>query len=336
MPPRSFKPGGKSVDSCAMTGPRLRHDRDGSAPAAAVFGGRPDLTNPATTGPGAPSRVTAALLRLADVRPATILLASLFAVATVGLADSRTGHDLSLSIFYILPPLIATTKGRRLGLVVAATASGIWFLADLATRDEPYSSIGVPIWNVMMRFVVIVLVVALVDALLGSALHERQLARRDHLTGLQNSRAFSDSAEAELRGSARTGRPLTLAYIDIDRFKTVNDLLGHAAGDAVLVGTGHVLALATRQVDTVARVGGDEFMVLLPETDADQAQVALGRVHGDLVEAATRHGWDVGYSVGAVTFTSPPDSIEAMVARADQLMYEVKQHDKGTIRFSAA
>jgi diguanylate cyclase (GGDEF)-like protein len=317
-----------------MTVPRVRQDRDGSAHAAAVFGG-PALGHPASMGPGSPSRVTAGLLRLADVRPVTILVACLSVVALVGMADSLTGHDLSLSIFYILPPLIATTKGRTSGLIVAATASGTWFLADLSTRVTPYSSIAVPIWNVMMRFIVIVLVVALVDALLGSALHERQLARRDHLTGLQNSRAFYDSAEAELRGSARTGRPLTLAYIDIDQFKTVNDLLGHAAGDAVLVGTGHVLAMETREVDTVARIGGDEFMVLLPETDADQAQVALGRVHRGLVEAAIASGWDVGYSVGAVTFTSPPDSIEAMVARADQLMYEVKQSDKGTIRFSA-
>ncbi len=318
-----------------MTVPRVRHDRAGSAQAAIVFGDR-SIAPPATTAPGAPSRITAGLLRLADVRPLTILLACLFMVAVVGLADSRTTHDVSLSIFYILPPLIATTKGRRFGLIVATTASGTWFVADLATRITPYSSIGIPLWNVMMRFIVIVLVVALVDALLGSALHERQLARRDHLTGLQNSRAFYDSAEAELRGSARTGRPLTLAYIDIDQFKTVNDLLGHAAGDAVLVGTGHVLALATRAVDTVARVGGDEFMVLLPETDAEQARVALGRVHRNLVDAAIEHGWDIGYSVGAVTFTSPPESIEAMVAGADQLMYEVKQQDKGTIRFSAA
>ena len=131
----------------------------------------------------------------------------------------------------------------------------------------------------------------------------------------------------------RTGRPLTLAYIDIDRFKMVNDRLGHAAGVAVLVETARVLAVTMREVDTVARVGGDEFMLLLPETDPAQAQVALGRAHRRLAEAAITHGWEVGYSVGAVTFTSPPGSIEAMVAQADRIMYKVKQSEKDTIRY---
>ena len=185
----------------------------------------------------------------------------------------------------------------------------------------------------MVRLIVLVIVVALVDALLVSARHERRLARRDHLTGVQNSRAFYDSAETELRKLARTSRPLTLAYIDLDRFKMVNDRLGHAAGDAVLVETARVLALTMREVDTVARVGGDEFMLLLPETDPAQAQIALGRAHRRLAEAAATYGWEVGYSIGAVTFTAPPGSIEAMVAQADRIMYKVKQSEKGTIRY---
>lgn len=312
-----------------MTTLRHRHDRQAMARAADLSGG-PALVNPVTP------RVTGALLRLSEVRPAEILVASLFLVALVGLTDYLLGQDLSLSIFYVIPPMVATTKGRRLGLLVATTAAGTWSLADLASRITPYPSAAVPLWNAIVRLTVIVLVVVLVDALLGSARHERQLARRDHLTGLQNSRAFYDCAATQLRGSARTGRPLTLAYIDIDHFKTVNDRLGHAAGDAVLVGTGRTLASAMRDVDTVARIGGDEFMVLLPETDPAQAHDALSRVHQRLVEEAVAHGWDVGYSVGAVTFTSLPGSIEAMVAQADQLMYEVKQSEKGTIRFSAS
>ena len=116
----------------------------------------------------------------------------------------------------------------------------------------------------------------------------------------------------------------------------VNDRLGHAAGDAVLVGTARVLSQSMRRVDSVARVGGDEFMLLLPETNPAEAEAALGRTHRCLVEAAAAEGWEVGYSVGAVTFTSPPDSIEGMIARADQTMYEVKQLVKGTIRYSIA
>ena len=91
-----------------------------------------------------------------------------------------------------------------------------------------------------------------------------------------------------------------------------------------------------RRVDSVARVGGDEFMLLLPEDQSGGGRSGAGRTHRCLVEAAAAEGWEVGYSVGAVTFTSPPDSIEGMIARADQTMYEVKQLVKGTIRYSIA
>lgn len=286
--------------------------------------------------PPAPSRPVKLLERLAELPSSAVLLGCLSLVALVGLADCATGQDLSLSIFYLIPTMVAATKGCRLGLVVAATAAAVGLLADIAARITPYSSAGVPLWNSSMRFTVLVVVVILVDALLDSARHERQLARRDHLTGLENSRAFSEAAGIEFRGLVRRGRPLTLACVDIDRFKTVNDRHGHAAGDAVLVETARVLALSMREVDTVARIGGDEFMVLLHETDSAEAQVALDRVHSRLVNAAAEHGWDVGCSVGVATFTSPPASIGAMVAQADRVMYEVKQSEKRTIRYSSS
>ncbi len=286
--------------------------------------------------PSPPARAISLLVRLADVRLAVILCGSLLMVATVGFADYLSGQGISLSIFYLIPALIAATQGRKLGLLVATTAAATGLLADVANRRMPYSSAAVPLWNATVRLVVIVLVVTLVDALLRSDRHERQLARQDHLTGLQNSRAFYDSAERELRSMARTDGPVTLACIDIDRFKAVNDMSGHAAGDAVLVGTARILSLALREIDAVARIGGDEFMLLLPKTDPSEARVALDRVHRRLVEAAAAGGWDVGYSIGVVTFTSSPGSVELMVAHADRTMYEVKQSEKGTIRYSAS
>lgn len=267
----TFKETRKSVEEGAVTGVGFRDERQRRDGAAATSGpgvarpGGTDSASPSYLGRSLPpSAATAWLVRLAEVRLWAILVGCLCIVASVGLADYRSAQDLSLSIFYVIPAVVTATKGRALGLLVASTASATGLLADVAGRTTPYSSEAVPFWNAIMRLTVIVLVVALVDALLVSARHERQLARRDHLTGLQNSRAFHDSAETELRGLGRTGRPLTLAYIDIDRFKTVNDRLGHAAGDAVLIGTGRILSSAMRDVDTVARIGGDEFMVLLP------------------------------------------------------------------------
>ena len=276
------------------------------------------------------------LVRLGNAPLVAILGVSLLLVSVVGVADFRSGQDISLSIFYLIPALAAATQSRRLGLLVAATAAVAGLLADVAGRSTPYSSPAVPVWNSTVRLIVLVVCVTLVDALLRSARHERQLARRDHLTGLQNARAFYDSATAEVRSLDRTKRPLTLAYIDIDRFKSVNDRLGHTAGDAVLVETARILLSTTREIDTVARIGGDEFTLLLPETDRAEAEIALGRVHRRLVEAAVANCWDVGYSAGAVTFPSPPTSIEAMVAEADRLMYDVKQSENGTIRYAVS
>ena len=106
----------------------------------------------------------------------------------------------------------------------------------------------------MALFVVVGLVTA---KLRRDAERLHALAMTDDLTGLQNSRSFHDATTSELRGLSRTGWPLTLACIDIDGFKMVNDRLGHAAGDEVLVGTARTLAAAMREVDTVARIGGE-------------------------------------------------------------------------------
>ena len=287
-------------------------------------------------GQSLPSRVTSRLERLAELNTAAVLTGCLAMIAVVGLTDCLTGPNVSLSIFYLVPAVFAATKGRRLGTAVAGTAATTGFVADMASQVTPDFAPMVSLWNAIVRLVVLGFVAVLVDALLDSARQERQIARRDHLTGLQNPRAFTDSARAGLRGLVRTGRPLTLAYIDIDRFKTVNDQLGHAAGDAVLVGTARILMSAMRDVDTAARIGGDEFVVLLPETDSAQAQVAMGRIHRLLVEQAAARGWDVGFSIGVVTFTSPPGPIEAMVAEVDRILYEVKQSEKGTIRYATA
>jgi diguanylate cyclase (GGDEF)-like protein len=88
----------------------------------------------------------------------------------------------------------------------------------------------------------------------------------------------------------------------------------------------------TRAVDAVARLGGDEFGLLLPETDAGEAQALLARVRGSLLAAMGARGWNVGFSFGAATFVSPPFSVDEMMARADALMYAAKREEKGSIR----
>jgi len=151
------------------------------------------------------------------------------------------------------------------------------------------------------------------------------------LTGVANTRAFKELAEAELERARRYGRTFTLASLDLDHFKSVNDTLGHAAGDRLIHDVGQAIRRRLRRVDIVARIGGDEFVVLLPETNAAAAAVALYHIREALQSVADGYGPEVTASFGAVTFVSPPASVEEMLQLADVAMYQAKNAGRDRI-----
>jgi diguanylate cyclase (GGDEF)-like protein len=163
-------------------------------------------------------------------------------------------------------------------------------------------------------------------------LKQIDLSRRDSLTGLLNRRAFMEMLAIENHRMARHHRPLTISYVDVDNFKHINDRYGHAAGDKFLVCLGHHMGNRLRATDYLARVGGDEFAILLPETDQAGARLVLGAVTQAVrrFTAANEHSATV--SVGAVTFMSA-SSAETMIAMADQAMYKVKQNGKNNVEY---
>lgn len=165
--------------------------------------------------------------------------------------------------------------------------------------------------------------------------NEKSLSRSDYLTGLANRRAFEELFEMECKRSRRYNRPITLAYMDLDNFKRVNDGKGHQTGDEVLVAVATTLRSCLRATDCVARIGGDEFAMLLPETDEDAARIIMKKLYAVLQTLLTRTNWPIGFSFGVVTFPSPLDSLEAMLERADKLMYEAKQGGKGAMLFES-
>lgn len=127
---------------------------------------------------------------------------------------------------------------------------------------------------------------------------------------------------------ARHARPLTVVYMDLDNFKQVNDSRGHQEGDRLLQLVGRGLLGAVRTSDLAARLGGDEFGLLLPETGFKEAEVFIGRLRQSLDAKVNRTIWPIGYSIGVVTFPTPPPDMETAIARADQLMYGVKSGGK--------
>ncbi|MBS1852939.1 MAG: diguanylate cyclase [Acidobacteria bacterium] len=173
---------------------------------------------------------------------------------------------------------------------------------------------------------------AMQEFLQQSLAKEKELSRMDSLTVLPNRRAFYEALDVERLRSRRYGRPLTLAYLDLDNFKQVNDAWGHAAGDELLVTVASTIRNTLRSTDFLARLGGDEFAVILPESDAFAAQAVLRKLQAALHAALERRA--VTVSIGAATFLNPQDSVEMMLTIADNTMYSVKKKGKNDVKVS--
>jgi diguanylate cyclase (GGDEF)-like protein len=253
-------------------------------------------------------------------------------VLLLGVIDYATGPEIAFSAFYLFPVSAAGWfVSRRVAFVIAVLCAISWFVADIAA-NQVYSQPWIPFWNMATRLAVFLLTGHLLTAFKAALTHEQELSRRDSLTGAVNARYFYELAGTELERSRRYGRPFTLAYIDLDNFKAVNDHSGHSIGDQVLLTVVSTLQAQLRSADVVARLGGDEFTVLLPETGPEAARAAAAKLQGCLLEAMRPAGWPVTFSVGVQTFQTAPHSVDAMVKMADNLMYAVKHGGKNAIR----
>jgi diguanylate cyclase (GGDEF)-like protein len=172
----------------------------------------------------------------------------------------------------------------------------------------------------------------------AAAAHMERMAHYDGLTGLPNRRMFHDRLEQALRRARRARRPVAVLFLDLDRFKPVNDTLGHHVGDGVLRQVSTRLAAVLRQEDTLARLGGDEFTVIL-ETLADRtdAAVVAERMLECLQPPFDMDGQEVvlGGSVGISIHPGDGDDANALVKSADLAMYRAKQEGRNTFRFFA-
>jgi diguanylate cyclase (GGDEF)-like protein len=168
--------------------------------------------------------------------------------------------------------------------------------------------------------------------LLATALHNafvfqklQQQSITDGLTGIKTRRFFWEALSAEWKRASRSGRPFSVVLIDLDKFKEVNDTLGHFEGDLVLARVGRLLEQKSRQSNVVARYGGDEFIVLMPETGSEQAQVLAERLRMWLESDPMLSEHHITGSFGVASFPTHGFSIEDVIRVADAGMYVSKR-----------
>ncbi|MGE5825210.1 MAG: GGDEF domain-containing protein, partial [Bacteroidota bacterium] len=207
-----------------------------------------------------------------------------------------------------------------------------WLVADLGA-GHVYSSRAVLAWNGLVRMGIFLAFAQLLCALREQLDLAQHLARADPLTGLDNRRAFLERLQYVLALAARERRPLTLAYLDVDDFKGVNDAHGHAVGDQVLRLVARTLLKSLRRTDAVGRLGGDEFALLLPDTDRAGAEHLIAKTREALYHAFRTESARPTFSIGAVTFMEPTHDAEHALSAADALMYQVKSRGKDGIAF---
>jgi len=261
------------------------------------------------------------------------------AVATLGLAALVLGAGDILTAPLVLAPLTGEPPGRIVAAVAreawqAWQAEGVQYLLGLLGALAAARAAWAP---ALLVAPLVMVYRALADAQVARAAAEQAAgelgyrAMHDALTGLPNRVLLRDRLEQALRALARDGTRLALLLLDLDRFKWVNDTLGHQTGDALLREVAARLAGAVRASDTVARLGGDEFAVLLPEADADGAAWVARALHRALDAPVVVDGQALRaeISVGGALAPAHGADPDTLLRRADAAMYVAKRRRSG-------
>jgi diguanylate cyclase (GGDEF)-like protein len=249
----------------------------------------------------------------------------------IALLDTLWGAGVNFPVLYLFPVVFLVWYGSIWeGLGLLSTSILLTLLLD-AHRGEFQTSAFPTLFNELLNIVVMLLAVGAIIQIKRRLQQEKHTSKVDHLTGLLNRRAFCESIKREANRCRREGKPLTVAFLDCDNFKQMNDRHGHKAGDKILRVVAHTLRNNLRAWDLTARLGGDEFVMVLPATSENLAHTVLERTRRDLLRAMEAKGWDVTFSVGAVTYLEMAP-VEKMLDNADALMYEVKNTSKNRLK----
>ena len=284
------------------------------------------------------------VLLVHDVMPAGALgtdkfvLEGCVAITLVTLIVIMTGQEIS-PFFFAYPLIVAGAAlvvTPQVTLVLAALASVDYVIA--VTINRPFELDERLLANVAVNIVAMMLLAFIASYIAREQRRSRQAAIRlstiDSLTGLFNRAFFFASVEREIQRSSRTGRRFGLLMMDLDGLKAINDQFGHFQGDQVLRAVAAVIRTGVRQIDTAARYGGDEFVVLLPETEATGAYVLAEKIRQGVEELGIAvPGFQIrtSMSIGAVAYPDDGLTADDLLISADRAMYVSKRQGKNRV-----
>jgi diguanylate cyclase (GGDEF)-like protein len=260
-----------------------------------------------------------------------IALGSLALILVAAANYFAVSELLEASVFFLIPVSFFTWFVDRKAGFIASGASAVMVLGANLTSRLHAAHPWVGFWNALIWLGFFLILAVTVARLKELYLAEKQLSRVDNLTRIANRLAFYEIANMEKNRARRFGQPITLAYVDLDGFKEINDAMGHVVGDQLLLSVARTMQKSIRQTDSVARMGGDEFALLLPNTHTDAASQVLTKLVNELNRRMQQNHWPVTFSIGAVTFLAPPESLQEMIKRADEAMYSAKASGKNRL-----
>jgi diguanylate cyclase (GGDEF)-like protein len=260
--------------------------------------------------------------------------ASSLAVSTlIAVADLITGDRFPMIVCYVPCVMIICWVSHVVtAVIMSMVCCTIWLVDDVILLEEGGLTAS-ECWNAVAHLAFFLMIIGMLVRLRVAQERERRLARTDGLTGLMNTKAFRETAERELARSTRDGTALSIAFIDCDNFKTVNDTLGHLEGDQLLQAVAQVMDRSVRTMDVPCRMGGDEFAILLPGAAQKDAEQVIERLRTNLQARMDESAWPVTFSMGVAVYETLPESVDSLIQGADVLMYEVKQQTKDAVAY---
>ena len=256
-----------------------------------------------------------------------ICLALVVALGTLRIATQAQFAFASLMLF---PVIVGSwLSGRPGGWLLAVIGSALWGYADYLKGTIGDDTI-IPFLNALVHLINYGIVVELVGRVMVLLQRESSTARTDRLTGLLNRRGFMEMAAQQVSAAERIASSVVIAFIDLDRFKQLNDTKGHEAGDAALREIGATLQKTKRASDICGRIGGDEFCIFAIDSTPAKSKEWANRLHEHLTKTLDIHK-PVGVSIGVAFFERMDRNLEEMLRLADETMYEVKHAEKGKV-----